>query len=93
MPPAFLGAFDFKKIAFVDYANIQDIFYLNDFNWNVTPSNHDTKEFKLIKDRVETVLKTNTYIFDYQTDEKLLHNFIKNNIANATNKSKIKIEL
>ena len=43
LPPAFLGAFDFKKIAFVDYVNIQDIFYLNDFNWNVTPSNHETK--------------------------------------------------
>ena len=38
LPPAFLGAFDFKKIAFVDYINIQDIFLLNDFNWNVTPS-------------------------------------------------------
>ena len=33
LPPAFLGAFDFKKIAFVPYINIQDIFYINDFNW------------------------------------------------------------
>jgi hypothetical protein len=53
LPPAFLGAFDFKKIAFVPYISVQDIFYLNDFNWNVTPSNHDTKEFKLIKERIE----------------------------------------
>ena len=76
IPPAFLGAFDFKKIAFVDYINIQDIFYLNDFNWNVTPSNHDTKEFKLIKQRIEAVLKTKTYVFYYQKDEKLLNTFI-----------------
>jgi hypothetical protein len=92
LPPAFLGAFDFKKIAFVDYVNIQDIFYLNDFNWNVTPSNHETKEFKLIKERIESILKSKTYIFDYQKDEKELHTFIKNNVANATSKSKIKID-
>lgn len=92
LPPAFLGAFDFKKIAFVDYVNIQDIFYLNDFNWNVTPSNHATKEFQLIKERIESILKTKTYIFDYQKDEKLLNTFIKNNVAKATTKSKIKID-
>lgn len=92
LPPAFLGAFDFKKIAFIDYINIQDIFYLNDFNWNVTPSNHETKEFQLIKKRIESILNTKTYIFDYQKDEKLLHTFIKNNVAKATTKSKIKID-
>ena len=92
LPPAFLGAFDFKKIAFVDYVNIQDIFYINDFNWNVTPSNHETKEFQLIKERIESILKTKTYVFDYQKDEKLLNTFIKNNVASATTKSKIKID-
>ncbi|UAM98383.1 hypothetical protein K8354_00720 [Polaribacter litorisediminis] len=92
LPPAFLGAFDFKKITFVDYINIQDIFYLNDFNWNVTPSNHETKEFQIIKERIVTVLKTKTYVFDYQKDEKLLNTFIKNNVAKATTKSKIKID-
>lgn len=92
LPPAFIGAFDFKKIAFVDYVNIQDIFYLNDFNWNVTPSNHETNEFQLIKERIESILKSKTYVFDYQKDEKLLNTFIKNNVAKATTKSKIKID-
>jgi len=92
LPPAFLGAFDFKKIAFVDYVNIQDIFFLNDFNWNVAPSNHETKEFQLIKERIEAILKSKTYVFDYQKDEKLLNTFIKNNVAKATTKSKIKID-
>ena len=76
LPPAFLGAFDFNKIAFVPYINIQDIFYLNDFNWNVAPSNHDTKEFKLIKNRVEAALKNNTNVFDFLKDKKDLDNFI-----------------
>jgi len=92
MPPAFLGAFDFKKIAFVPYINVQDIFYLNDFNWNVTPSNHETKEFKLIKERIEATLKKNTYVYDYEKDEKELVIFIKNNVAKATTTSKIKID-
>ncbi len=92
LPPAFLGAFDFKKIAFVPYINVQDIFYMNDFNWNVAPSNHETKEFKLIKKRIEAILKTNTYVYDYQKDEKDLKTFIANNIAKATELSKIKID-
>ena len=91
MPPAFLGAFDFKKMAFVPYINIQDIFYINDFNWNVTPSNHETKEFLLIKERVEATLKQNTYVFDYEKDTKELKYFISNNIAKATTTSKLKI--
>ena len=92
LPPAFLGAFDFKKIAFVPYINIQDIFYLNDFNWNVTPSNHETKEFKLIKERIEAILKRNTYEYDFIKDEKDLVTFIKNNVAKATTVSKLKID-
>ena len=92
MPPAFLGAFDFKKIAFVPYINIQDIFYLNDFNWNVTPSNHETKEFQLIKQRIEATLKQNTYVYDYEKDEKELQAFIKNNVAKATTTNKLKID-
>ena len=92
LPPAFIGAFDFKKIAFISYINIQDIFYLNDFNWNVTPSNHETKEFKLIKNRIEATLKSNSYVYDYLIDDKDLKTFIANNIAKATETSKIKID-
>ncbi len=92
LPPAFLGAFDFKKIAFVSYISVQDIFYLNDFNWNVTPSNHETKEFKLIKERIEATLKQSTYVYDYEKDEKELKIFIATNIAKATEASKIKID-
>ncbi len=92
LPPAFLGAFDFNKIAFVPYIKVQDIFYLNDFNWNVTPSNHETKEFQLIKARIEATLKQNTDIYDFEKDEKDLITFIKNNVAKATTASKLKID-
>ncbi|MGM1056496.1 MAG: hypothetical protein ACQEWG_11475 [Bacteroidota bacterium] len=92
LPPAFLGAFDFKKIAFVPYLSVQDIFFLNDFNWNVTPSNQKTKEFNLIKERVDATLKKTTYVYDYEKDKKDLITFIKNNVAKATTVSKIKID-
>lgn len=92
LPPAFLGAFDFKKIAFVPYINVQDIFYLNDFNWNVTPSNHETKEFQLIQQRIEDTLKKYAYIYDYQKDEKDLVTFIQENVAKATTTNKIRID-
>lgn len=91
-PPAFLGAFDFKKIAFIPFISIQDIFHINDFNWNVTSSNRTTKEFELIKVRIESVLKNDIYTYDYQDDEKELKLFIKNNIAKASESSKIKID-
>jgi hypothetical protein len=48
LPPAFLGAFDTQNIAFIPYNVIHDIFYHSDFNWNVTPSNHQTKEFGIV---------------------------------------------
>lgn len=91
-PPAFLGAFDFKKIAFIPYASVQDIFYINDFNWNVTPSNHESKEFLLLKQRVETIINANTFLYDFVENEAELKIFIKQNLANATSDHKISID-
>ncbi len=91
LPPAFLWAFDFKKIAFVEYIEIQDIFYENDFNRNVTPSNHDTKEFKKVQTRIDNILKKKTRIFDYNQDEEKLKDFIKNVIWKAGSTAKIRI--
>lgn len=92
LPPAFLGAFDYKKIAFVPYNIVQDIFYMNDFNWNVTPSNHESKEFKLIKERIEKTLQNNSHIYEFSKDEKDLKSFIANNIAMASEVNNVKID-
>jgi len=56
LPPPFLGCFDGEKIAFVPYADVQEIFYLNDFNWKVAPSNHETREFKQVKTHIERIV-------------------------------------
>ncbi len=79
LPPAMLGAFDGEKIAFIPYNDIHEVFYINDFNWNVTPSNHDTKEFKLIHEKVKTVIDSKALLFHFLNDDLELKKFIKRN--------------
>lgn len=81
LPPAMLGAFDGEKIAFIPYSEVHEIFYLNDFNWNVAASNHETKEFKLIHDRIKSNLDTKALIFNYEKDHKELVRFVKDNFV------------
>ncbi len=93
LPPAMLGAFDAEKIAFISYNDIHDIFYINDFNWNVTPSNHKTKEFQLIYEKVKNILEKDTLIFFYEKDDKILKKFIKTNfVLGKFGITKIKID-
>ena len=79
LPPAMLGAFDGEKIAFIPYNDIHEVFYINDFNWNVTPSNYETKEFKLIHDTVKADIDKKALLFDFINDDKELKKFIKKN--------------
>lgn len=79
LPPKYIGAFDAEKFAFIEYHNIQHIFYQNDFNWNVTPSNHDSKEFKQLHELCENLLAENSILFKYETQSAELKEFIKLN--------------
>lgn len=79
LPPKFIGAFDAEKIAFLPYNNIIDIFYQNDFNWNVTPSDHESKEFRLLYDKVKDDIERGMLLYRFGTDDKELHSFIKKN--------------
>jgi len=81
LPPTMLGAFDGEKIAFIPYNDIHEVFYINDFNWNVVPSNHDTKEFKLIHEKVKSVIDSKALLFDFINDDRELKKFIKNNFV------------
>jgi hypothetical protein len=97
MPPTFLGCYDNEKIAFVPYCEIQDIFYQNDFNWNVAPSNHETREFKLICNQIQRIINNDipweTYCFSFERDEKELRRFIRENfIVGKIETTKIKID-
>lgn len=81
LPPPMLGAFDGNKIAFIPYNDIHDIFYQNDFNWNVTPSDYETKEFKQVHEIVKTTIDQKALLFHYEKDDKELKKFIKNNFV------------
>ena len=79
LPPAFLGAFDAEKIAFLPYSIILDVLRQNDFNWNVAPSDHTTKEFKQLKELLNEALHHGLEIYNYEKDAKELIYFIKRN--------------
>jgi len=81
LPPSMLGAFDAEKIAVIPYNEIHDVFYQNDFNWNVTPSNHESKEFQFIHEKVKNIILHQALLFNYEKDDKELKKFIKNNFA------------
>ena len=87
LPPRFLGAFDAEKIAFIPYNNLLEIFHQNDFNWNVAPSDHSTKEFVLIHERVTEVLSRQVLTFYYDRDRKDLEKFIKQNFIVGKSKT------
>jgi len=88
LPPAFLGAFDAEKIAFVPYEKVSPLFYQNDFNWNVAPSDHGTKEFSEIKSLVNNVLETGKHLYYFGKDDKELRFFIQNNLSKGTEDNK-----
>ncbi|MDR1554055.1 MAG: hypothetical protein LBS69_11435, partial [Prevotellaceae bacterium] len=97
LPPPFLGCYDSEKIAFVPYSEIQDIFYQNDFNWNVTLSNYDTKEFKQVYEQIKKIVENDipwqTYLFYFEKDEQELRRFIRENfIVGKRETSKTRID-
>jgi hypothetical protein len=93
LPPAFLGAFDAEKMTFIPYNEIHEVFYWNDFNWNVAPSNYQTKEFILLHDKVQTIIEEKSLLFYYENDATELKKFIAENfIVGKTGLTKIRID-
>lgn len=92
LPPLFLGAFDCEKIAFIPYHELDSIFSQNDFNWLVTPSKHDTKEFKTLHALAKELLESKKLQFNFKSDTKELQSFIQANFTlNNENIAKIPI--
>ncbi|EOG7170972.1 hypothetical protein ACLH6T_001042, partial [Campylobacter upsaliensis] len=81
LPPLFLGAFDCEKIAFIPYHELDSIFSQNDFNWLVTPSKHNTKEFKTLHTLAKELIEGSKLQFDYKTQYKELTTFITSNFT------------
>ncbi|GHV79360.1 hypothetical protein AGMMS49944_11510 [Spirochaetia bacterium] len=90
-PPNLLGCFDCEKIAFVNYFEIQNIFYQNDFNWKITPSDTETNEFKQVYAQVQKIVndgtELKTYIFDFGRNSEDLKLFIRENFKPGKSKT------
>ena len=84
LPPPFLAAFDAEKIAFLPYREILPFLALNDFNWNVTPSDTSSREFGLLYAAVRDVLDRTAYVFRYDAHEKELREFIKQHLSESS---------
>ena len=83
---------DSEKIAFIPYYAVMDIFNQNDFNWNVRPSDYNTKEFKQLYATNKELLESQKLQFSFKTDSKELQKFIKENFTlNNENIHKIQI--
>ena len=79
LPPLFLGAFDAEKIAFLPYAAVMDVFTRSDFNWNITPSDHESREFKSLYSEIAGKIKGEKTLFRYAEDASDLKRFIRAN--------------
>lgn len=79
--PDYLGSFDAEKIGFVHFDEISDVFEQNDFNWQVTPSDHTTKEFKQLYKMVHDTLKEHVFIFNFEQQGDSLRFFIKDKFS------------
>ena len=84
LPPPWLAAFDCQKIAFVSYHAVSGVFFQNDFDWNVTPSDHGSKEFQQLTRMVEDDLRQNMRQYDWLKDEPQLRSFIAQNMVTGS---------
>lgn len=91
LPPNYLGAFDKEKIAFIEFHHIIDVLYQTDLNWNVTPSDHDTKEFKALYQKLHGTLAKNIAQFHVVKEEKALRQFIRKNFLLGKKSSRLNI--
>jgi len=81
LPPLFIACFDTSKIAFVPFHDILPIFSDSDINWNITPSNYASPDFKKTEKKVEALSKKNIVIFNFNIDKKEIINFINKNLV------------
>ncbi|MFP6064793.1 hypothetical protein ACLF9U_06965 [Helicobacter pylori] len=90
-PPPYLGAFDAFSFLFVEYHKLDFIFTRSDIDFSVTPSNHNTESFKHLLNELTPLLEKEALIFDYETQNKELKAFIKDNLL-YSKRSKIPVD-
>ncbi len=90
--PLYLCSFDAEKIGFLLYDSICEVFEMNDFNWNVAPSNKNSKEFKLLYEMLHHQLSDSISVYDFDKQADSLRFFISSTFSLSKRKpSKIAV--
>jgi hypothetical protein len=92
LAPPWLGVFDEARISFVAFHDILPIFNEIDFNWNQTPSNHDTTDFQKARRAVEKLIGAKIIVYNFGAGDDDIKEFIKTHFvmgASASIKSPI----
>jgi hypothetical protein len=92
LAPPWLGCFDQTRLSFVPFNDVLPVFSLIDFNWNTTPHDHTSLDFKKARRAVEKLIGAKVFIFNFSSDERDIRQFIQQNFivgANAAVKSPI----
>ncbi|MHB9295062.1 hypothetical protein PilKf_00795 [Pillotina sp. SPG140] len=92
LAPPWLGCFDEARIAFVPFHVLLPIFNETDFNWNTTPSNHETADFQKARGKVEKLIGAQVVIYNFGEDDRDIQEFIKTHVAAGVSAS-IKIPI
>ena len=79
--PPWLGCFDEARIAFVPFHDILPIFNETDFNWNATPSNHESPDFIKAAEKVKNLIGAKLRIFHFGSDDRDIKDFIKSHFV------------
>ncbi|MDR2537114.1 MAG: hypothetical protein LBC46_02300 [Treponema sp.] len=77
LAPPWLGCFDEARIAFVSFHDMLPIFNETDFNWNTTPSNHETTDFQKAKEKVRKLIGAKIAVYNFGSDDREIKDFIK----------------
>ena len=81
--PSFLAAFNCQEIIFIPFSKIRFIFAQNDFNWNIRPSDHHSKEFAQMHALISEILEQEKLSYSFERDEKELRHFITSNFQGS----------
>jgi hypothetical protein len=87
LAPPWLGVFDEARISFVSFHDILPIFTETDFNWNQTPSAHDTDDFKKAREKVKNLIGAKIVTYNFGMDDSEIKTFIKNHFVQGADAS------
>jgi hypothetical protein len=81
LAPPWLGCFDEARIAFVSFHDMLPIFNETDFNWNTTPSNHETVDFQKAREKIQKLIGAKIAVYNFGADDREIKEFVKTHFA------------